>query len=141
MYNLIKPVPFSQATGSVVYNMTNDYLFHIVLQNNEKALKGLIASLLHIDPETIRSAKVQNPILYGNIITDKSFYLDILVLFNDSTVINLEMQVKNLNNWVPRSLSYLCREYNRLKHGDDFDEVKPVYHIGFLDYTLFPDHP
>ena len=25
--------------------------------------------------------------------------------------------------------------------GDDYIEVKPVYHIGFLDFTLFEDHP
>ena len=141
MYNSLCPVPFSMATGKVAYNMTNDYLFHIVLQENEQALIGLIAALLHMDPASIKKAEVQNPIKTGHIITDKNFHLDILVLFNDSTIINLEMQVKDLKNWVPRSISYLCREYNSLDHGDDYSDIKPVYQIGFLDYTLFPDHP
>lgn len=141
MYSSIKPVPFAQATGSVSYNMTNDCLFHIVLQKNKKALIGLIASLLHLDPESILDAVVQNPIEIGNIITSKTEYLDILVLFNNDTTINLEMQVKDLHNWVPRSLSYLCREFDRLDHGDDYNDAKPAYHIGFLDYTLFPEHP
>ncbi len=141
MFNSVQPAPFSSATGKVAYNMTNDYLFHIVLQENEHALKGLIASLLHLDPETIRTVEVQNPILRGHIITSKDFYLDILVLFNDDTIINLEMQVEDLKNWIPRSLSYLCREFNNLDHGEDYNDVKPVYQIGFLDYTLFPKHP
>ncbi|MBQ9438641.1 MAG: PD-(D/E)XK nuclease family transposase [Lachnospiraceae bacterium] len=51
------------------------------------------------------------------------------------------MQVKDLKNWVPRSLSYLCREFSSLSHGDDYNAVKSVFHVGFLDYTLFPDHP
>lgn len=141
MYSTIMPVPFAQATGSVAYNMTNDCLFHIVLQKNKKALIGLVASLLHLDPDTILDAVVQNPIEIGHNITSKTLYLDILVLFNNNTSVNLEMQVKNLHNWVPRSLSYLCREFDSLDHGDDYSDAKPAYHIGFLDYTLFPDHP
>ncbi len=141
MYHTLQPVPFAEATGEVAYNLTNDYLFHIVLQENSLALTGLIASLLHIDPKSIRSVEVKNPIIPGHLITDKNFYLDVLVLFNDDTTINLEMQVKDLKNWVPRSLSYLCREFNSLKHGDDYNEVKSAYQIGFLDYTLFHDHP
>ena len=136
-----QPVPFSQATGKVAYNMTNDALFHIVLQENEKALIGLIAALLHLDPSEIINAEVQNPILYGHLLQDKTYVLDILVKFNNGSSINLEMQVEDLKNWVPRSLSYICREFNQLDHGDDYDKTKSVYHVGFLDYTLFPDHP
>ncbi len=141
MYETIKPIPFSEATGAVACNMTNDALFHIVLQENNEALTGLIASLLHIDPESIGDAEVQNPIKFGHLLLDKAFVLDILVSFRDGSSMNLEMQVKDLKNWIPRSLSYLCREFNQLKHGDDYDQIKAVYHVGFLDYTLFPDQP
>ena len=67
--------------------------------------------------------------------------LDIYVLFNDNSYINLEMQVEDQKNWVPRSLTYLSREFDQLKHGDDYTLVKPVYHVGFLNFTLFEDHP
>ena len=67
--------------------------------------------------------------------------LDIYVLFNDNSYINLEMQVEDQKNWVPRSLTYLSREFDQLRHGDDYTLVKPVYHIGFLNFTLFEDHP
>ena len=129
------------ATGKVKYSLTNDILFHIVLQDDDYALKGLIASLLHLEPSDIKKTKVLNPILPGDPPDSKLCILDIYVLFNDDSYINLEMQVEDQQNWVPRSLTYLSREFDQLKHGDDYTLVKPVYHVGFLNFTLFEDHP
>ncbi|MCM1417007.1 MAG: Rpn family recombination-promoting nuclease/putative transposase, partial [bacterium] len=56
-------------------------------------------------------------------------------------LINLEMQVANRLNWRNRSIMYLCRSFDHLNHGQDYTEAKPAVHIGFLDYTLFPDRP
>ena len=129
------------ATGKVKYSLTNDILFHIVLQDDDYALKGLIASLLHLEPSDIKKTKVLNPILPGDAPDAKQCILDIYVLFNDDSYINLEMQVEDQKNWVPRSLTYLSREFDQLKHGEDYTLVKPVYHVGFLNFTLFEDHP
>ena len=60
---------------------------------------------------------------------------------NDNTLINLEMQVNNRHNWLERSLSYLCRTFDQLYEGQDYNEALPVHHIGFLDFTLFPEFP
>ena len=51
------------------------------------------------------------------------------------------MQVTNKLNWPNRSVSYLCRSFNQLNRGEDYDNIKPVIHIGFLDYTLFDEYP
>ena len=51
------------------------------------------------------------------------------------------MQVANKMNWQNRSLVYLCRSYDQLDHGQKYDAIQPVIHIGFLDYTLFPESP
>ncbi len=134
------PLP-ETAKGTVAYNMTNDFLFHVVLEKDNYALKGLIASILHISPRSIKKVQVLNPILNGNTVEEKQFILDIYVLFNNNTYINLEMQVEDHQNWIPRSLSYLCREFDQLHHGDDYTEVKSVHHVGFLNFTLFDDHP
>lgn len=53
----------------------------------------------------------------------------------------LHLQVENKHNWPDRSLSYLCRSFDQLYRGQEYDEALPVIHIGFLDYTLFPDVP
>ena len=140
--NTSKNVPsLENATGKVKYTLTNDILFHIVLQDDDYALKGLIASLLHMEPSDIKKTKGLNPILPGDPPDAKLCILDIYVLFNDNSYINLEMQVEDQKNWVPRSLTYLSREFDQLKHGDDYTLVKPVYHVGFLNFTLFEDHP
>ena len=42
-----------QATGPVLIPLTNDYLFRALLQKNEHVLKGLICSLLHLQPDEV----------------------------------------------------------------------------------------
>ena len=128
-------------TGPLTIPMTNDYLFRALLQQNNKVLKGLISSLLHLTLEEIASVEITNPIELGKSINAKDFFLDIKVLLNSDTVINLEMQVINEHNWPERSLSYLCRSFDGLNRGDNYLEVKPVIQISLLDFTLFPEHP
>lgn len=132
---------FSSASGPVTIRMNNDYLFRALLQRNNKALKGLICSLLHLDTARVRSVVITNPIELGNTIESKDFFLDIKVLLNDNTIINLEMQVINEYNWIERSLSYLCRAFDNLAHGQNYIDVKAAVQIGLLDFTLFPQYP
>lgn len=42
------------------------------------------------------------------------------------------MQVANRMNWRERSITYLCRSFDILQHGQDYSEAKPVIHIGSL---------
>ncbi len=134
-------ISLENATGEVQYNMTNDYMFRYILQKNKKVLKGLISSLLHLNPKEIERLEITNPIDLADDIIGKEFVLDINLVLNDSTKINLEMQVLNRHNWPERSLSYLCRSFDQLFRGHEYEEALPVIHIGFLDYTLFPKYP
>lgn len=96
---------FKDATGKLDYCLTNDCMFHVVFQNNPKALLGLCASLLHMHPEQIRSVEVLNPIEFGTGIKDKEFVLDLKVMLNDNRILNFEVQVADEKNWpeLPRS--------------------------------------
>jgi predicted transposase/invertase (TIGR01784 family) len=60
---------------------------------------------------------------------------------NNDTVIDLEMQVENSHNWDDRSLSYLCRSFDRLHKGEDYAQADTAIHIGFLDFIPFPEVP
>ena len=137
----MKKQKFYYATGRIDYNMTNDYMFRVILQENKTALKVLLCALLRLKPEQIRTVTIENPIKLGECIDTKDFYLDINVLMNNNTSINLEMQVINKLNWTDRSLSYICRNYVDIGKGSDYSETKAVIHIGFLNYTLFKDYP
>lgn len=132
---------FMDAHGVIEYNMTNNYMFRYILQQNEKVLTGLICSLLNLKPEQIKSIEITNPINLSGDISGKEFIMDINIMMNDNTLINLEMQVADENNWPERSLMYLCRAFDQLYRGQKYETALPVYHIGFLDFTLFPEYP
>lgn len=132
-------IPYEQATGSPKYGLTNDYMFRAVFQKNPMARKGLIASILHMQPEKITEVEILNPIELGEYIDDKDFILDIKVRLNNGHIINLEMQMANQHNWQDRSLSYLCRSFDQLYKGEEYTEAKPATHIGFLNFAPFPE--
>lgn len=132
---------FQSAHGAIPYGMTNDYMFRAVLQSNNKVLRSLICSLLHLAEAEVVSVEIINPVILGGAVADKEIRLDINVILNDNTLINLEMQITNKLNWKERSVMYLCRSYDQLEHGQDYAEARPVIHIGFLNYTLFNEYP
>ncbi|MCM1264269.1 MAG: Rpn family recombination-promoting nuclease/putative transposase, partial [Eubacterium sp.] len=100
------------AHGVIPYGMTNDYMFRAVFQTSNKALRGLICSLLHLHEEDIASVEITNPIILGESIKNKEFRLDINVKLNNHSRINLEMQVTGRLIWSNRSVSYLCRSFD-----------------------------
>lgn len=128
-------------TGKLRYTLTNDYLFHIVFQKNQKILRGLIQSLLNLKDEEIIDIILENPITPGEAVNDKTVILDLYITLNNSKKINIEMQVLNSKDWPERSLTYLCKAFDNLQEGQDYIDVMPAIHIGILDFTLFPEHP
>ena len=132
---------YQTATGSIPYNMLNDYMFRVVLQKNEFVLRGLIESLLHLDQDDIESVQITNPIKFGEQISSKTFILDIHIRLNSAVDINLEMQVINEGDWTDRSLSYLCRTYDQLYEGEAYTDTSCAIQIGILDFTLFREMP
>ncbi len=128
-------------TGPLSIRMTNDLLFKHLLQDDPDTLRNIICSLLHMDASQIETTKVTNPILMGETITDKNVILDVNVLMNDSTCIDLEMQVINYGDWPIRSLIYGVRNLDDLESGHPYQEARPSIQIGFLDFQLFDDHP
>ncbi len=137
---IFKTMDFHSATGKLEYTLTNDFLFKSLLQKNKKVLKALVASLMHLKIEEITSIEITNPIELGGSVKDKTFELDIRLILNGHTIINLEMQVLNKGFWPERSIGYLARNFDHLERGEDYSHTKTVIHIGFLDFDL-PDIP
>lgn len=132
---------YLQATGKLPYSLTNDYLFRALLQKNNRVLTHLICALLHLQPNEVETVTIENPIVLGEALDSKTFVLDIRVQLNNRILINLEMQIINYQNWPERSLAYLCRNFDQLQSGQDYLEIRPVIHISFLDFSLFPEYP
>ena len=123
------------------YPLKNDYMFRAVFQSRPKALEGLCRSLLRLSPSDTLHIDLKNPIQLGAAIDNKEFVLDLALTINDSLYLNLEMQLYNDGYWPERSLSYTCRSFDNLNRGAKYQDVLPVLHIGFLDFTLFSEHP
>ncbi len=132
---------YLSATGKVRYTLTNDYMFHVVLEQNRNILKGLLCALLHLQPEEITDIVIKNPITRGESREDKEFILDIKLIINSNTLINLELQVINEHNWPERSLGYLCHTFDQLEPGQEYTDALPAIHIGILDFQPFEDNP
>ena len=123
------------------YGMRNDYMFHVVMQNSVNVLKHLLAALLDLNPEDINECRVLNPLTYGQKINAKKCILDVRISLNAAESIDLELQIYRQESWQDRSLLYWCRTYDTLHGGEDYGRLKPAYHIGILDFTLFEDKP
>ncbi len=136
-FSQVPPMPeilrqLSLMHGKLPCKLTNDYLFHAVFQTNKRVLKELLAAILHLDSSHIQELEILNPILLGDTINEKTCILDLFLLMNDNTRINIEMQVASADYYMDRTLLYACRAYDSLERGEDYQELKPVIHISLL---------
>ena len=132
---------WKKETGELPVTMTSDYLFRALLQADEKTLKAMVASLLHMNINDITDIVITNPIVVGDAIDEKEFHLDVRVIINDNMEVNLEMQVIRKPGFIDRTLLYMCRAFDQLSHGEDFVDAGSVVHIWFTDFTVFPKAP
>ncbi len=130
---------YESAFGTIDYPFTNDFIFHAVFEKCETALRAFLCSLLHMRPEEIISVKTMNPIDYGKSIPDKKIILDLKLLLNNNTIVNMEMQIINEKDWPERSVIYLCRSFDNIGKGQTYTSVKSARQISILDFDLFED--
>lgn len=123
------------------YGMRNDYMFKAVLQESREVLRNLVAVLMGIDESTIASCEIVNPIELGKSMDAKECILDVKLVLNDTQIINIELQIRKEACWPERSLLYWSRAFDGIRSGDDYSLLKPTYHIGILDFTLFENNP
>lgn len=135
---LPEPEGYGEAAGPLAYRMTNDAMFHIVFEACPTALRAFVGALLRLRPGEITSAQVTNPVTYGSGAYSKNFVLDLKLIVNASSVLNIEMQVEPLSFWKERSLAYLCRIFDSLNRGDDYIRIRPAIQVGILDFDIAP---
>lgn len=119
------------------YGLSNDYMFKAIMQECKDVLQNLVGALLRIDESEIVSCRITNPIVLGSSIEDKDCILDIKLILNGNRNINIELQIRKEGFWAERSLLYWARTYDDLKSGEDYELLKPTYHIGIIDFPLY----
>ena len=118
---------------------TVDFCFK-ELMNNEKVRRGFIAALLRTEPEKIRQTTLLPTELRREYADDKLGILDVRVLLENGTQIDMEMQVAYFENWDARVVFYLSKIFSdQLKKGEPYENLKQCIHVSILDFIHFKD--
>jgi len=117
-----------------------DFIFKKLLAGDTRVLKDLLNSVLGLPKgRRIRSVRVKNPIVLPEEITQKYIVPDIPAVDESGQSYEIEMQVRRTESYPKRALYYLSRIYaGQLDSGEDYEKLKPVIGIHFLDYEMFP---
>ena len=85
-----------------------DFAFKELMTDSD-VRTGFLSAVLEIAPESIRKTELRNPDLAKEHEDEKQGILDVLVLMNDDTEINIEIQLYTLKTWSERSTFYLAK--------------------------------
>jgi len=116
-----------------------DFAFKEIM-SDENARIGFLSAVLKIEPENIKKTQILNTFLRKEHEEDKQGILDVRVLLNDDTEIDIEIQLSKLSVWAERSLFYISKMYTeQIQEGQKYDALKKCVSISILDFTLFKD--
>ncbi len=116
-----------------------DFAFKEIM-TDKKARIGFLSAMLKLNPKDIKETTLLNTSLRKTYEDDKLGILDVRVLMNDDTEIDIEVQLSELSVWAERSLFYLAKMYTeQINPGDSYNKFKKCVSISILDFKLFDD--
>ncbi|MCR5755097.1 MAG: Rpn family recombination-promoting nuclease/putative transposase [Acetatifactor sp.] len=117
-------------------SLKSDYVFKEVI-SEEYVRKQFISDVLKIPMEEIKEVRITNSFLRRTREKQKEGILDIALLMNDDTKMDIELQVRPQKYWVRRSLFYIAKLFAEdLKKGYDYNKLKKCISISILDFNL-----
>lgn len=107
------------------------------LFENEIVRTHFISDVLGIPLKDIRSVRLRNTFLRRSYRRQKLGILDVLIELNNSTKINIEIQLMQYKHWTRRQLFYLARMFTEdLTSGEDYEKLNKCISISILDFNL-----
>lgn len=114
-----------------------DFAFKEIMMN-EQARIGFLSAVLKLNPADIQKTEILNTSLRKLHEDEKQGILDVRILMNDATEIDIEIQLSMLNVWADRSLFYLSKMYTeQIRPGQNYSVFKKCVSISILDFDLF----
>ena len=114
-----------------------DFAFKEIMEDG-KARTGFLAAVLRIDPESIMETRILNTNLRREHEDDKQGILDVRLLMDNDSEIDIEIQLSELKVWANRSLFYLAKMFTeQINPGDSYHVFKKCVSISILDFILF----
>ena len=118
-----------------------DYAFKEIMMD-EKARIGFLSAVLNLNPADIRKTELLNTSLRKLHEDEKQGILDVRILMNNNTEIDIEIQLSILNVWADRALFYPAKMYtDQIRPGQDYTVFKKCVSISILDFVLFREDP
>lgn len=107
------------------------------IMENEIVRTHFISDVLDIPIEDIKTVRMMNTFLWRRFRRQKQGILDIQLELNDSTKINIEMQMEQKAHWKMRTVFYLAKMFTAdLRRGEDYEKAKRCVVITILDFEL-----
>lgn len=118
-----------------------DYAFKEIMMD-EKARIGFLSAVLNLNPADIRKTELLNTSLRKLHEDEKQGIVDVRILMNNNTEIDIEIQLSILNVWADRALFYPAKMYtDQIRPGQDYTVFKKCVSISILDFVLFGEDP
>lgn len=116
-----------------------DFAFKEIMMN-EQARIGFLSTILKLDPTDIKTTELLNTNLRKLHEDEKQGILDVRILLNNATEIDIEIQLSMLNVWADRALFYLAKMYTeQIRPGQNYSVFKKCVSISILDFILFQE--
>ena len=119
------------------FNLKNDIIFtaFFARKGNEEFLIDFLQSILKIE---IKKIKIREEVNLEKLsVGEKGGRLDIQAELNEGTIVNIEMQMKNLHNIENRTTLYGAKVLSREEaRGKNYNDIKNVIMINILNYEL-----
>ncbi len=101
---------------------------------------GFLSAILKLDPKEIKETRILNTDLRKVHKEDKLGILDVRIIMNNDTEIDIEIQLSELRVWADRALFYLAKMYTeQISEGEDYTVFKKCVSINILGFKLFYD--
>ena len=123
------------------YNLKNDIIFKAFFarKGKEEYLKEFLEALLEIKIDTIEIKEEVN--LEKLLPTEKGGRLDLQATLNSGTIVNIELQRKDLGNIQIRTVFYAAKIISReVVTGTDYEDIEKTILVNILDYIMFPEY-
>ena len=123
--------------GRNVLTAKLDVIFKKFFTENKDMLHAFIADILEIPMESITEIVITNPELVPETSDGKFSRVD-LNLKVDGSLINIEVQLDNDEDFIDRTLFYWSKLYtSELKKGEPYSTLKKTITINIVDFKMF----
>ncbi len=113
----------------------NDFAFKEIMVN-EKVRKGFLSAVFDIPDTDVKTTIMLNTNLRKEHEDEKQGVLDVRLIMNDDTEIDIEIQLSYMKSWADRSTFYLCRMVSEQSDiNKTYSNMKKCAAINILDFN------